>query len=946
MRSFLSMRNRGMGRLAWLVVLVAAPLGLMGGQPAAAATTSSTPSSSEPYRACPAPTPGYLECEEIVEPAAYVEAKSALGQISPEEEGTGELGGWSPENLKSAYKLPAKGGKGETVAIVDAWNYPDAEANLKVYREHYKLYYNSTETACTRANECFQKINQKGESSKEETAAIYPKAEDAEEKKEAVGWSTEMSLDLDMVSAVCPECKLLLVEANNNFSGHDNALDIAEDEAATFKEGTKFPGTNVISNSWGSSGEYSSETEEDLYFDHPGIQIVFAGGDRGYGPKYPATSPYVISAGGTQLTKEKESSSGRKWSEEVWHNEPEVGDSTGSGCSAYELKPPWQTDKGCSMRTENDVSAVAYHLSAYDSYERTGEERWTPRTGTSASTPIIAGIDALATSATQLLGADAFYKKPSMLFDITKGSNGTCTPPAEDEYLCTAVVGDDGPTGEGTPDNVFESIASAAATGLPTKVEPKGATLNGIVNPNGVAAYYFWEYGTTKSYGERTSEASAGSGTKNVEESNAITGLTGSTQYHFRLVTLSSHGITYGLDQVFTTTASPPENIVPPVASPATPDQAVPESTTTGTWINSPTSYAYQWELCNATGGECKEISGATSSTYVPVEADVGLTLRVKVTAKNSGGSNSAFSTATNQAKATGQITEYSLSGRPEGIAAGPDGNLWFADPLTNEIGKITTSGVVTEYAVPKESYPDAIAAGPDGNLWFTDELSNKIGKITTSGTITEYSLPSGSEPIGITAGPDGNLWFTELGTTKIGKITTSGTVIEEYGPLRASPELITAGPDGNLWFTYYGTSPKAKVGKITTSGTVTEYTLLKEGGAKGITAGPAQENALWFVRQGISGTSASVGKITTSGTVTEYSLPEYSEPNAIVAGADGNLWFTESNTNKIGRVTPSGTITEYALPKESYPLRITSGPDDNLWFTDYSSRKIGKITP
>jgi hypothetical protein len=102
-------------------------------QPASAAELgySLTPSSTEPYRGCPVARPGYFECEEIVEPSAYVEARSVLGGISPDEEGTGELGGWSPENLKSAYKLPAKGGKGETVAIVDAYNYPDAEADLE-----------------------------------------------------------------------------------------------------------------------------------------------------------------------------------------------------------------------------------------------------------------------------------------------------------------------------------------------------------------------------------------------------------------------------------------------------------------------------------------------------------------------------------------------------------------------------------------------------------------------------------------------------------------------------------------------------------------------------------------------------------------------------------------------------------------------------------------------
>jgi hypothetical protein len=524
-------REHRTSRWACPTLLVAVLLGLVGTQPAAAATISSTPSSTKPYRACPAATPGYFECEEIVEPAAYDHAKSALGEIGPDEEGTGELGGWSPENLRSAYKLPTKGGAGETVAIVDAYNYPDAEADLKVYREHYEL------SPCTRANKCFTKINQKGESAESETAAIYPEPN--------TGWAKEMSLDLAMVSAVCQECKLLLVEANSNSSAN---LDAAEDEAASLKPA-------AISNSWGNSGENSSETEEDVYFNHPGIPIVFAGGDSGYGAKYPASSPYVISAGGTQLTKEPLNS--RKWSEEVWHNEPEAGDSTGSGCSKYEPKPAWQTDKGCAKRTDNDVSAVAYKLSAYDSYERTGEERWTTRTGTSASTPIIAGVEALSNAYVRSLGADAFYLPAAkgLLFDITKGSDGTCAPPTEDEYLCTAEVGYDGPTGWGTPDGTLAlSSAPSAVTDAATSVTSTGATLNGTVNPEGQETTYHFEYGKTTSYGTSVPvpSANAGSGTSNLEESKVITGLEPETNYHFRVVATNGTGTTDGMDHTFT----------------------------------------------------------------------------------------------------------------------------------------------------------------------------------------------------------------------------------------------------------------------------------------------------------------------------------------------------------------------------------------------------------
>ncbi len=908
---------------------------LMSSHTASAATLSATPSKTRPYLACRPATVSEPECDEIVEPAAYVRAKAASGEISPEEEGAGELGGWSPENLKSAYKLPSKGGSGKTVAIVDAYNYPDAEADLKVYREHYKLYYNSTETACTRANGCFKKVNQKGESSESETAAVYPAPE--------TGWSTEMSLDLDMVSAVCPECKIVLVEANDNKENTElkvNNLYLADNEAASVKPA-------VISNSWGHEGEFATELELEPYLDHPGVQLLFAGGDHNYGPKYPATSPYVISVGGTQLAK---STNTRKWTEEVWHNEPEVGVGTGSGCSAYEEKPPWQTDTACKDRTTNDVSAVAYDLSAYDSYGYEGEERWHPRTGTSASTPIVAGIEAQASSATQLLGAQAYYKKPGMLFDITLGNDGVCTPPAEDGYLCTALTGYDGPTGEGTPDAVFVSSVPGGVTGLATGVESKGATVTGIVNPNGVATSYYFEYGTTTAYGKKTTETSAGSGTANVEVSSALTGLTAGTKYDYRLVVTYSGGPLYSVKQAFTTKALPPENTGLPVASPETPDQAVPETTTNGTWNNNPTSYEYQWERCNSTGGECTTIAGATKSSYTPVEGDVGHTLVAKVTAKNSAGSSSARSKATKPVKPIGQISEYELASGSEayGIAKGPEGNLWVTDRRRNKIDKVTPAGTVTEYAVPAESQASEITAGPDGNMWFTDWNTAKIGKVTPSGTITEYSLPAGREPLGITAGADGNVWFAEenIGPErggKIGKITTSGTITEYNLPNETRASGITKGPDGNLWFTEWTakTGNNSRIGKITTAGTITEYNLPENSEPWSITTGP--DGNLWFTEV----YSNKIGKITTSGTVTQYAIgSENYYPYAITSGPDGNLWFTDWNYahSRIERITTSGTVTEYSLPLYSDPMAITTGPEDNIWFTEEA--KLGAITP
>jgi streptogramin lyase len=381
------------------------------------------------------------------------------------------------------------------------------------------------------------------------------------------------------------------------------------------------------------------------------------------------------------------------------------------------------------------------------------------------------------------------------------------------------------------------------------------------------------------------------------------------------------------------------ENVVLPVASPETPDVAVPETTTTGGWTNEPTSYAYQWQRCNATGGECVNISGATSSTYTPVEADVEHTLVVKVTATNSNGSATAYSKATNKVKPIGQITEYALpaGSGPDGVASGPDGNVWFADLEGSKIGKITLLGTITEYALPAGSNPYKVVTGPDNNLWFTDWGTSKIGRITASGTITEYALPAASKPYGIVTGPDGNLWFTDYETGKIGKITTSGTITEYALPGGSHPLGIASGPDSLLWFAVAGTN---KIGKITTSGTITEYALPSGSHPYGITRGP--DGNLWFT----DNLTTKIGKITTSGTITEYALPAGSEPAGIASGADGSLWFADAGTSKLGRITTSGTITEYALPAGSHPYGIASGPDSNVWFTDYRTNKIGTITP
>jgi subtilase family serine protease len=314
--------------------------------------------------------------------------------------------GYGAQDLQSAYKLPAgTAGVSQTVAIVDAFDDPTAESDLAQYRSFYGL------PPCTTGNGCFRKVNQTG-------GALPPVP--------SPDWALEISLDLDMVSAVCPNCHILLVEANTNLDGD---LYTAEDTAAGL-------GANAISNSWGGS-EYSGQTADDVHFDHPGVAITASSGDNGYGVSYPAASRFLTAVGGTALTR---ASNARGWSESAWSG-------AGSGCSAYDAKPTWQADAGCSQRTVSDVSAVAD--------PNTGVAvlfagLWWTVGGTSASSPIIASVYALAGNAASVVAGSYPYSHQSGLFDVTSGSNGSCSP----SYLCTGQPGYDGPTGLGTPNGV------------------------------------------------------------------------------------------------------------------------------------------------------------------------------------------------------------------------------------------------------------------------------------------------------------------------------------------------------------------------------------------------------------------------------------------------------------------------------------------------------------
>ena len=357
--------------------------------------------------------------------------------------------GYGPSQLQAAYGLTSASaslGSGTTVAVVDAYDDPTAASDLAAYRSAAGL------PALTSGQ--FTKYNQEGETSPLPSEA--PLDDD---------WTLEEALDVDMVSAICPLCKIDLVEANNDTG---NGLYVAEETAATTL------GAKYISNSWGGSETSTDTTYDSEYFGVSGVVYTASAGDSAYsgGVIYPATSPHVVAVGGTTLNT---ASNSRGWTESVWDTSSEEG--TGSGCSAFEPQPAWQTaisiiPPACSDRVDNDVAADADPNTGAAVYDTSNDNGgWLEVGGTSESSPMIAAVFALAGNNGNggNNAADSIYTHTADLNEVTASSDGTCTPPAADSVLCTATGAANtynGPTGWGTPNGLtaFESNSTSGNT--------------------------------------------------------------------------------------------------------------------------------------------------------------------------------------------------------------------------------------------------------------------------------------------------------------------------------------------------------------------------------------------------------------------------------------------------------------------------------------------------
>jgi subtilase family serine protease len=413
-----------------------------GGAQAPSAMRAASGHPANVRKVCPDAKPGFAQCFALVRTDAFYATAPdyrATLDIAPEDAAAaaakGFYGPLGAPQLEQAYNLPSTtAASTQTVAIVDAYDDPTAESDMAQYRAQFKL------PPCTTADGCFRKLNQKG------AASPLPLKDG--------NWSGEISLDLDMVSAICPKCHVVLVEANSN----------AMKNLAFAVSAAHGAGANVISNSYGggecglnSFGRVACKSPLSLasYYKIDKTIVTASSGDDSWfaGPQSPADFGTVIAVGGTSLYSTKNS---RGWLETAWSN-------AGSGCSHFVKRPSWiPASTGCrgNMRPISDVSAVADPFTGvlvYQTYPATRGGLYVYG-GTSAASPIVAATYGLAgNAATQTFGATLYKAPKGSLTDVLVGANGViglqnnagqqCAP----INICTAMPGWDGPTGNGTP---------------------------------------------------------------------------------------------------------------------------------------------------------------------------------------------------------------------------------------------------------------------------------------------------------------------------------------------------------------------------------------------------------------------------------------------------------------------------------------------------------------
>ena len=605
------------------------------GSPGAKTSSSATTVPNSDAAVCSSDVPaGYAYCN------AHVRTDpNAVGHVPTKPDGhradpnvVGNSGAYDPMYLESAYDDPAYAfststgaygsstvGTGQLVAIVDAYDASTVTSDLAYYRQYFGLPTCPLTTMPPAGSKIsagpscsFYKVNQNG------VEGSYPSPNS--------GWAQEISLDVDMVSAMCPNCSILLVEASSNSMA---------DLGASVNEAVAL-GATVVSNSYGGS-EYSSETTDaSSYYNHPGVAVVASSGDNGYGVEFPAAAGTVTSVGGTTLTQTTNTGT-RNGSESAWNG-------AGSGCSAYVTKPTWQKDTGCSRRTVADVSAVADPNTGVWVYDG----GWYTFGGTSVASPIIGSMFAVGNALNGTNGATPQawpYGNPAALYDVTSGSNGSCSG----SYLCTAVSGYDGPTGLGTPlgSGAFTGVIPPPPTapGAPTSLTATAGNAKVSLTwtaptSGGPVSSYFVLRGNSSS---PLSQIASGVTATSFTDTTAANG----TTYYYEIEATNSGGTSAASNEVSATPTGPPAAPQNLTAAPAPSVHGV-----TLTWTvegGAPVSYKiyrgtrsnkYSYTGTVATPSSCSSTLGSIC-TYTDTTTTTGGTYYYRVAATNSAGTSS-----------------------------------------------------------------------------------------------------------------------------------------------------------------------------------------------------------------------------------------------------------------------------------------------------------------
>ena len=709
-------------------------------------STGLSPSQVTSRPVCGRPSPGHASCaaRTLVHRSGgarvhpRVTPQRSLGQVRPAPAPGVRPGSVpsarapspaTPAYLQQAYDLSylsQSAGGGDTVAVVDAYDDPTAEADLNVYRSTYGL------PACTTANGCFKKVNQSG------GASPLPPAQP--------DWEQEISLDLDAVSAICPRCHILLVEASSSsFSDLQAAMNTAHSL-----------GANQISASW--SG--TQDTAPSVFHTFSGVATVAATGDYGYAgdgeDNYPAALPNVTAAGGTSLTPAA-GSGARGFGEGAWSFDGSNGG--GSGCDLNYPRPSYQPAMGCAGRAYADLSADADPSTGLAVYDHGS---WSLVGGTSLSAPLIAGYYAIT-------GASAgtprwAYTHTGLLNDVVSGSTGVCA--ARIAYICQAGAGFDGPTGVG-------SMSGAAVTGAPgiggpavssgssagntyaQSVRSRGATIAAGIYRNGLDTNWWIEYGTSTAYGLQTPPSDIGAGGAPAAVTGYMSGLVPGSTYHYRVVAQNGLGTTYGYDYTFTTPTDPtpaPTAAFAVSSGAPTPGVAVTfdASGSTAPVPGGPIT-DYSWNFGDGTTAD-----SGTAATNTHIYAARG-TYAVTLTVTSGGQTDTSTQTVTVDDPPTAAFTPSATAVAPgsavtfDASASEPVGSItdysWsFGDGTFADAG--TSAGATHTFNVPG-TYTVTLTTTDD--LDVTATLSQQI---TVATFTVSPQLPSPGQPVTFTALP------------------------------------------------------------------------------------------------------------------------------------------------------------------------------------------------